>query len=380
MNEVIVLGPDHYNTLGVVRSLGEAGIKPIVVIYSEKSQNSFVLKSKYIKTGTVVEKCDSALMGTLAIKYNDSNNKAILIGTSDHACITIDANLDRLKNFICASCGNQSNGILFWMDKYRLNEMASRVGLKVPHCQLIKSTEKINISDIKLPCIVKPLESALGSKSDIAVCKTRTELDSAYDVFSRQGIDILVQDYIVADYELGLMGCSYYNNNRIYIPDVIYKKRFSNKSAVFSEIHNSDINPELSDTIQAIVKLINSIKYKGIFDVDLLYSDGHYYFIEVNFRNGAYGYGLTKAGVNFPEIWCKEALKNYYLEVKIQKTSYMMSEFSDFKQIRNNGISIRKWWSDFIKSTHMVFQLKDVAPTVAYIRSKINESRIDKIR
>lgn len=32
-NKIIVFGGDHHNTLGVVRSLGEAGIKPILILH-----------------------------------------------------------------------------------------------------------------------------------------------------------------------------------------------------------------------------------------------------------------------------------------------------------------------------------------------------------
>ena len=34
-HKFIVFGGDHYNPLGIVRSLGEAGVKPIVILVSE---------------------------------------------------------------------------------------------------------------------------------------------------------------------------------------------------------------------------------------------------------------------------------------------------------------------------------------------------------
>ena len=42
----IVFGVEHYNPLGVVRSLGEAGINPIVIVL--KSTLRITSKSKYI--------------------------------------------------------------------------------------------------------------------------------------------------------------------------------------------------------------------------------------------------------------------------------------------------------------------------------------------
>ena len=45
----IVLAQDHYNPLGVVRSLGEEGISPVVILIC-KGKAHLVNKSKYIGT------------------------------------------------------------------------------------------------------------------------------------------------------------------------------------------------------------------------------------------------------------------------------------------------------------------------------------------
>ena len=45
-HKFIVFAIDHFNSLGIIRSLGEKGINPIVVLYGEKSK--LVQKSKYI--------------------------------------------------------------------------------------------------------------------------------------------------------------------------------------------------------------------------------------------------------------------------------------------------------------------------------------------
>ena len=45
-HKFIVFAIDHFNSLGIIRSLGEKGINPIVVLYGEKSK--LVQKSKYV--------------------------------------------------------------------------------------------------------------------------------------------------------------------------------------------------------------------------------------------------------------------------------------------------------------------------------------------
>ena len=51
-NKVLVIGADHHNTLGIVESLGEKGIKSYVLIVAE-AKSSFVLKSKYVIEGRI---------------------------------------------------------------------------------------------------------------------------------------------------------------------------------------------------------------------------------------------------------------------------------------------------------------------------------------
>ena len=46
-NKVLVIGADHHNTLGIVESLGEKGIKSYVLIVAD-IKTSFVLKSKMV--------------------------------------------------------------------------------------------------------------------------------------------------------------------------------------------------------------------------------------------------------------------------------------------------------------------------------------------
>lgn len=53
MNNVIVIGPDHYNTLWLVRSLGMAQMCPFVIILSP-NKKSFVVKSKYCQDYVII--------------------------------------------------------------------------------------------------------------------------------------------------------------------------------------------------------------------------------------------------------------------------------------------------------------------------------------
>ena len=63
----IVIGFSHYNTLGLLRSPGEAGYRPTLVLIRERDSDlsSFVAKSKYI--GTCYFTSEDKLIETLKI-------------------------------------------------------------------------------------------------------------------------------------------------------------------------------------------------------------------------------------------------------------------------------------------------------------------------
>ena len=50
MNRILIVGDDHHNTLGVIGSLAEKGLKSDVIILS-KHKHSYVLKSKNVERG-----------------------------------------------------------------------------------------------------------------------------------------------------------------------------------------------------------------------------------------------------------------------------------------------------------------------------------------
>ena len=48
--DVIIIGGNHHNTLGVIRGLGYEGIKPILILIAGDNEDTYVDKSSYIKT------------------------------------------------------------------------------------------------------------------------------------------------------------------------------------------------------------------------------------------------------------------------------------------------------------------------------------------
>ena len=79
--EILVIGGDHYNTYGIVRSLGQHDLKCRVIIQG-KGNKSFVLKSKYVIDG-IIAACDNEILTYL--NANKHENKSIVYCCSDDA-------------------------------------------------------------------------------------------------------------------------------------------------------------------------------------------------------------------------------------------------------------------------------------------------------
>lgn len=85
MREYIVLvTKEHYNPLGIVRTLGEAGIRPIVV--AVKGNLKFVGQSKYVKEKYYVDSTQEGISLILE-KYGKNKKEKSFILTGDDVTV-----------------------------------------------------------------------------------------------------------------------------------------------------------------------------------------------------------------------------------------------------------------------------------------------------
>ncbi|WP_100010094.1 ATP-grasp domain-containing protein [Lentibacillus sediminis] len=367
-NEVIVLGGNHHNELGIIRSLGEVGCKVYFIAVNVK--NSFVVKSKYITDYWFAFEEDD-LLDILLQKFSDGKLKPIIIPSNDDTVAILDKNLDVLKKkFILPNIKNQENAILKQMNKMQMTNLAEKHGFLVPKGFIFNLNDIENLQsyldkkEIEYPCIVKPLQSLEGPKSDIIINNNINELAANLKKVKDKYNEVLIQEYIRKEEEVGVQGLAQ-KDAKIIIPSVI--KRIRESSTAPSTTYAKLINPQMPVEIEKLKSMIKDLEYKGIFDVDLIVSKGRYYFIEINFRNGAYGYAVTKAGVNMPELWCLDAIgKNISIsKTTINKRTTLMSEFADFKNIFLKKVNIIKWFSQYITAdAHLIINRKDLKPFI----------------
>lgn len=342
-NKVIVFGGDHHNTLGVIRSLGEKGIKPYVYISSKDVKSSFVLKSRYIEKGWMF-KSEEECLQDIVRNFESPQNKSIIICTSDAAASHIDLNFDSLsQNFFIPNCGKQGE-MTRLMNKEMMNDIAELEGLNVArtwHTYLNDIQ-----SEVEYPCITKPLESIAGSKSDIQICNNYQELNN-YLAKNRQKCKLLIQKYIEKDFEFQLIGCSLNGGENVIMPGYtqIIRSSETTNTGFLKYLPIDSINLEK----EKCIKFIQACNYSGLFSLEFIRDkDGKDFFLEINFRNDGNAYSVTAAGINLPYIWV-----TYLLNEDISKEmnnsikpTVVMPELVDVYQIFMGKVTLRNWIED----------------------------------
>lgn len=366
-NNCIVIGGDHHNTLGVIRSLGQKGLKSNAIIVPS-SKYSYVAKSKYLSSVKSLQN-EAELIPYLLNHYHDNDLKSIIICCSDTVAAIIDSNADKLKDYYIFPNSSLGTGVLTKiMNKRKMLELAVEQGLPIP-----KSWDEQN--NIEFPCFIKPLISKDGSKSDIAVCRTKNELEN-YLALNHISQDFQIQQFIEKDYEFQLIGLSLNAGEHIIIPGV-------SKIIRSSETSNTGyLSFQPLDTIgfkylKECSNFLKRIEFSGLFSMEFLRDkEGHDYFMEINLRNDGNAISVTSAGVNLPYLWYKYntlGLSDSELCSNISISKKVLPEFDDFFLLRQKKISLSEWLKALITADcYMEFDRHDMKPFFYRIWQLIN--------
>lgn len=172
MNDIIVIGGNHHNTLGVIRSLGERGLSPMLLIVTTEKK-AFVTYSLYLKRTVQIEN-DDDIPNTLLNEFTDNCNRPVIICCLDSSSGIVDSNRDILaSNFILPGAYKQGR-ISGLMSKKVMADIAIEIGLNIP-ITCYGNDDNLQIKYIN-SFIVKPLVSMKGSKMDICICQSWDEV------------------------------------------------------------------------------------------------------------------------------------------------------------------------------------------------------------
>lgn len=374
---VFIIGGNHHNALGVIRSLGERGVNINVIIQSN-DKKPYICRSKYISRCWIV----SSEKEVFDILINESENfhgeKAVLIACADNLSSLIDMHCEELKQRYYLPGSEEKGRITHLMNKEVMSDLARKTDFLVPQSNAINISDNVKVN-IALPWIIKPLVSKNGKKTDIR--RIYTSEDWALYCKEHDGT-VQVQQLIDKDFEYQLIGLSLNSGKEIIIPGYSYVIRpASNTNTGFLQYRPLD--ESFKEVVEKGKLFLKATGYSGLFSLEFLRGkDGKDYFMEINFRNDGNAICVTASGVNLPYIWyLYNTGGNYIGEIEASNVdpTYVMPEFADISLITHGQLGLLSWLMDIHRTDRfMEFDKHDVKPFFCYLYYRVS-NKIKKI-
>ncbi len=348
---VIIWGANHNNTLGLVRSLGEANHHVCLLLY--KSRINYVSKSKYVSELFYVNSNVPIVDQIICICQRLYSKPVVFTTSDDDAAYIIDHQKELLPYCFFENGGMTSYNLNKYRDKDKECRLAIECGFSTPRTWLIESPEG-NDDIFPYPLLTKANNSINGGKSVLRIVNNLDELKHHLASIPAENYPIQIQEFIDKDYELMLLGCSLNGGETVLSPVAQRKIRFYpqiNSKGSFSYSIDPSKDEKLIDLQKKVKTYLNTINYTGLFSAEFVYKYGTYYFLEINLRNDGTSYISTKSGYNLPNILCKFFEKGEFSCPACFKKCYYMVNMADIRHVFEGKLSLWAWWKDFRKTT-----------------------------
>ncbi len=368
--QVIVFALDHYNPLGLIRSLGENGIFPVFIAVKRKCD--IASKSKYISKCFRVDSVEEGY--ELLLKeygHYDYDNRPFVLFSDDKSIGFFDLHYDEIKDrFILYNAG-QSGRINQFMDKFKVQQLAKKHGLNVLDSFVVNKGEIPK--ELSYPIITKDITPNSGSwKSDVFICNNETELKQAYQKITSPVV--LLQKFVDKKNEYALEGFTVDAGRQMMIvTSLTWKYLIKGYYSPYQDV-KMFCDKDMETKLQAMFR---EIGYEGIFEVEFLIDkDGTYYFLEINFRASAWNYTGSCAGMPLSYLWVK-SMCNGYIDIadKMEFEDFTaMSEAIDFgKRVDSGKVTLAEWLKDFKEAKCTYYYNKDDYEPFAVLYDKWDE-------
>jgi len=346
-NYIVLVSKDHYNPLGIVRTLGEAGKNPIVIVV--KGRLRLTAKSRYVKIKHYVANTEEGIKLLLS-KYANANEKSFILTGDDVTVSVLDAHYDELKDYFYFYNAGKQGCVRKYLDKTEMFALAEQCGFKVPRTWRVKTGDIP--ADIDYPIITKAINS-FGKewKEIVYICRNESELKKAFEGINSESV--LIQQYIDKVDEQGCEGFSV-NQGKDSFFSVWNSEVYHLPGKYAPYWKNSNVDDK--QFIEKAAAMIAGIHFEGIFEFEFIVDkSGELYFLEINLRNTVNGWSTTVAGMPSAVLWCESMIrgeidKGYYK--KIPEGFTTMAECFDYDARVKTGIISHKEWMKQYRSVN----------------------------
>ena len=358
--DIVIIGQNYCTSLGLIQAAGEAGYGVGVVHISAHpvKRRPLETKSKYVVDYMIVSNRtdEQQVLSLLISRFSSTIRKVVLLPSDDFCAALLDRNLEELERyFFLPNSRHTAGGIIRCMDKGRQSKMAIEAGLSTAKCWVIRldiENAPIIPDDMVYPCITKPLTSIGSHKTFIRRCDNRGELEVIlYEIIREKPCPILVEEFLVIDNEFTVPILA--AGEDVFIPAFL-KKNLTGAGVhkgvtIAGTVISSGQYPHV---VNSMMRMVRNAGLQGIFDIELLQNRDKFFFNELNLRNGAAGYALTRAGINFPAMWIYYCL-NHQLPEHTLHFKEGLTFINDKAVIENYSAGYMEW-RDYRKTIHSV--------------------------
>lgn len=351
MKKVIVFGNDHTNSVGIIQSLGKVGFKSIALVWG--INRGLVKLSKY--TDKVISARDPQSCIDKLLNEPVGESPIPIIACSDTAALTLEKNRNALSSHYVFEY-SQKYSIEYICKKENQVRMAIEAGFDVPKSWILGESKEIP-TDVCYPCLIKPLVSSKGAKSDIRVCKNKDELQKNLHSLNVTK-ELILQQYIDRDYEISILGCAL-SDGACLTPVVENKLTLYPKFVGLECLAN--LQPLQDNQIKSsIEKLILAFGYVGLFSVEMMHckTDGKFYFTEINPRNDGAESFVTQYGANLPLNHIEDLLGQSLTPMKETHPGYYIWDFHQFQSVLHRDMSIAQFIKEWRMSNGALMYMK----------------------
>lgn len=372
MREYIVLcNHDHYNHLGIVRTLGEAGIRPIVIAVHNDPPMATI--SKYTKKKHIVSSPEEAVKLILSEYAKSTAEKSFILTGDDVSVMALDSHYDELKDYFYFYNAGETGRIKHYMSKDLMCELAEKHGFNVAKTWKVKTGEIPE--DIEYPIITKAMNSYGAEwKGIVSICHNEKELRRAFAKIKSEYI--LLQKYIQKIDEQSYEGISIHKGKDIFF--IMQNNEVYHLPGNYAPFWISK-NVDDKYFTERASKMIEEIGFEGIFEFEFMVGeDGKLYFLEVNLRNTVNGYATNVAGMSNILLWC-DAMQNGRIPEncykKIREGFTAIAECFDYDaRVKKGIISKKEWLKQYKKADAKLYRGRnDFIPFLSFMWYKLTK-------
>ena len=366
---VIVIGKNHNNTLGLIWSLHEGGHKVILLLYEEKF--NYVSKSRFVDKFFLIKKEDNVI-NLLKVVSSSCVSKPVVLASNDDDAFLLNAHSDELLPYCFFEGGVQEGGVNRYRNKDEGEKLAKQCGLTIPQTSLIFSQSELFNLPMEYPLFIKANNSIHGGKLAMCKCDSLDEAECFVRGIPKEYFPLQVQKFIDKDFELMLLGCSLFGGKNVVIPVANKKIRQypqNTGGGAWSQSLEVGKNNDLVQLSDKVAMYLRQIEYTGNFSAEFLYSGGKYYFLEINLRNDGTSWLSTCSGYNLPDMVCRSfGDPKFVLSSNTFHQMYYMNVVWNFCCMIKGDIGVIEWLKQFGKKTcYSHYNKHDMVPFFTFL-------------